>query len=99
MDPNDLQLALAYSELPASIAWQDFMRFQLMECDRLELLALQATGSPYERLEAICAWQQRKLVVRTMQDAVRDSTNQLKIEQLENEDARPDPSRTDRSGW
>lgn len=98
MEADDLQLAIAYSELPQSIAWQDFMRFQIAECESLELKALNATGTPYQRLEAIVAWQQRRLVLRTMQDAVRDSKEVLKPE-LENDDARPDPARTDRSGW
>jgi len=99
VESDDLQLAIAYSELPQSIAWQDFMRFQLMECERLEFAAMNAVGTPYQRLEAITAWQQRRLVIRTMQDAIRDSAMALKSEQLENNDARPYPSRTDRSGW
>ena len=98
MEADDLQLAIAYADLPASLAWQDFMRFQRTECERLELAALNAPASePELARSAIIAWQQRRLVIRTMEEAVRDAASALKSAQEEIQDARPD--RTDRSSW
>lgn len=100
MEANDLQLAISYAELAQSLAFQDFLQFQRTECERLELAALNAPATDFEACRsAIIAWQQRRLVVKTLEQTVIDSANALKTEQQENEDARTDPSRTDRSGW
>ena len=100
LESDDLQLAISYSELAQSLAFQDFLKFQRVECERLELAALNAPATDFEACRsAIIAWQQRRLVVKTLEQTVIDSANALKSEQLENDDARPDPSRTDRSGW
>ena len=100
MEPDDLQLAISYSDLANSLAFRDFLQFQAAECERLEQIALNASATDFEACRsAIIAWQQRRLVVRTLEQTVIDSSTALKSAQLENEDARPDPSRTDRSGW
>src|ERR1700679_3167528 len=97
MEADDLQLAISYSDLASSLAWQDFMRFQNAECERLELAALNATGTIYARLEAQIAWQQRRLVVRTFQETVRESKEAIKNVELEEVDARTD--RASRANW
>jgi len=98
MEPDDLQLAISYSELSNSLAFRDFLQFQRMECERLELAALNAPTTDFEACRsAIIAWQQRRLVMKTLEQTVVDSANALKQTELENNDARPD--RTDRSGW
>ena len=100
MQPDEMQLAISYAELAQSLAFQDFCKFQRAECERLELAALNAPATDFEACRsAIIAWQQRRLVVKTLEQTVIDSANALKTEQQENLDARPDPSRTDRSGW
>ena len=100
MQPDEMQLAISYAELAQSLAFRDFLQFQSMECERLELAALNASATDFEACRsAIIAWQQRRLVVKTLEQTVIDSANALKSVQLENDDARPDPSRTDRSGW
>ena len=100
MEADDLQLAIAYADLAQSIAFQDFLRFQRTECERLELAALNAPATDFEACRsAIIAWQQRRLVMHTLEQTVIDSATALKSAQLENDDARPDPSRTDRAGW
>ena len=100
MQPDDLQLAISYAELADSLAFRDFLEFQRTECERLELAALNAPSTDFEACRsAIIAWQQRRLVVRTLEQTVIDSSTALKSIELENADARPDPSRTDRSGW
>lgn len=100
MQPDEMQLAISYAELAQSIAFRDFIQFQTTECERLELAALNTPATDFEACRsAIIAWQQRRLVVKTLEQTVIDSANALKSVQLENDDARPDPSRTDRSGW
>src|ERR1017187_4355517 len=100
MEADDLQLAISYAELAQSLAFRDFLQFQRTECERLELAALNAPSTDFEACRsAIIAWQQRRLVMKTLEQTVIDSSTALKSAQLENEDARPDPSRTDRSGW
>ena len=100
MQPDDLQLAISYAELADSLAFRDFLEFQRTECERLELAALNAPSTDFEACRsAIIAWQQRRLVLKTLEQTVIDSSTALKSAQLENADARPDPSRTDRSGW
>ena len=100
MQPDDLQLAISYAELADSLAFRDFLEFQRTECERLELAALNAPSTDFEACRsAIIAWQQRRLVVKTLEQTVIDSSTALKSIELENTDARPDPSRTDRSGW
>jgi hypothetical protein len=100
MEPDDLQLAISYAELAQSLAFRDFLQFQRMECERLELAALNAPTADFEACRsAIIAWQQRRLVVKTLEQTVADSATALKLQQEENTDERPDPSRTDRSGW
>lgn len=98
MDPDDFQLAISYAELASSLAFRDFLRFQSMECERLELAALNAPATDFESCRsAIIAWQQRRLVVRTLEQTVKDSANAVKAMELENMNERTD--RTDRSGW
>ena len=98
MQPDEMQLAISYAELAQSLAFQDFLEFQRTECERLELAALNAPATDFEACRsAIIAWQQRRLVVKTLEQTVMDSANALKQVELENRDARPD--RTDRSGW
>ena len=100
MQSDELQLAISYAELAQSLAFRDFLQFQHTECERLELAALNAPATDFEACRsAIIAWQQRRLVVKTLEQTVIDSANALKQTELENIDARPDPSRTDRSGW
>ena len=100
MEADDLQLAISYAELAQSLAFRDFLQFQRMECERLEQIALNAPSTDFEACRsAIIAWQQRRLVMKTLEQTVIDSTTALKSAQMENDDARPDPSRTDRSGW
>lgn len=100
MEANDLQLAISYAELGQSLAFRDFLQFQAAECERLELAALNAPATDFESCRsAIIAWQQRRLVVKTLEQTVIDSANALKSTELENDNARSDPSRTDRSGW
>ena len=100
MEADDLQLAISYAELAQSLAFRDFLQFQRTECERLELAALNAPPTDFEACRsAIIAWQQRRLVVKTLEQTVIDSANAIKQTELENADARPDPSRTDRSGW
>jgi hypothetical protein len=95
LEADDLQLAISYAELAQSLAFQDFLRFQRIECERLELIALELPATDFEACRsAIIAWQQRRLVMKTIEQTVIDSANAMK---LENEDARTD--RPDRSGW
>lgn len=99
MEADDLQLAISYAELGQSLAFRDFLKFQRMECERLEQIALNAPATDFEACRsAIIAWQQRRIVMKTLEQTVIDSAAALKSE-VENDDARPDPSRTDRSGW
>ena len=99
MEADDLQLAISYAELANSLAFKDFLQFQRMECERLEQIALNAPATDFEACRsAIIAWQQRRIVMKTLEQTVVDSATALKSE-VENDDARPDPSRTDRSGW
>ncbi len=100
MEADELQLAISYAELAQSLAFQDFLRSELMECERLELEALTAPPTDFESARsAIIAWQQRRTVVRTLQEKVNHAAQYLRQEELENTDARSDPARTDRSGW
>ena len=100
MQADEMQLAISYAELSQSLAFRDFLQYQHAECERLEIAALNAPSTDFEACRsAIIAWQQRRLVVKTLEQTVMDSANALKSEELENTDARPDPSRTDRSGW
>lgn len=100
MEADDLQLAISYADLKNSIAFKDFIRFQNAECERLELAALNAPATDFEASRsAIIAWQQRRIVVRTLEETVRDSAVTLLNNEMEIEDERSDPSRTDRSGW
>lgn len=100
MEADDLQLAISYADLANSLAFRDFLKFQAAECERLEYAALNAPATEFEICRsAIIAWQQRRLVVKTLEQTVLDSASALKSEQLENQDARPDPSRSDRAGW
>lgn len=92
MEPDEMQLAISYADLSTSLAFQDFIRFQNAECERLELAALNAPDG--EAKSAIIAWQQRRLVIRTFQEAVRDSVTAVRSIEMENQDARPD-----RSNW
>jgi hypothetical protein len=98
MEPDDLQLAISYSELAQSLAYRDFIAMQAMESERLELLALNAPATQFEECRsAIIAWQQHRRIMRSLQELVQEA---IKSQQMENEDARSnDPARTDRSGW
>lgn len=98
MDPNDLQLALSYAELAQSLAFNDFLRFQHAECERLELAALNAPAhAPAIAIAAVIAWQQRRLVIRTLEETVRDSSRAVEVE---NEDARLERTdRLSRANW
>jgi hypothetical protein len=100
MEANDLQLSIAYAELGQSIAFHDFLKMQAMESERLELLALNAPATEFESCRsAIIAWQQHRRIMRSLEELVKDAQDNLKPERMENDDARPDPSRTDRTGW
>src|ERR1017187_6989319 len=100
MQPDEMQLAISYAELAQSLAFQDFCKFQRAECERLELAALNAPATDFQACRpAIIAWQQRRLVVKTLEQTVIDSANALNQADLENDDPRPDPSRTVPSGW
>lgn len=100
MEANDLQLAISYAELAQSLAFQDFLRYQAAECERLELAALNAPSTDFEACRsAIIAWQQRRLVVKTFEKAVNDSVDTLKSTELENIDARNDAARASRANW
>lgn len=101
MEPDDLQLAISYAGLAQSLAFKDFIRFQQSECDRLEQLALNALATDFESCRsAIIAWQQRRLVMRTLEEAVRDSASALKSAELEINDERSVAAdRTSRTGW
>jgi len=100
MEADDLQLAISYADLANSLAFQDFLRSELMECERLELEALTTPAEQHmAALSAIIAWQQRRTVVRTLQEKVNHAASNLRQEELESNDARSDPARTDRSGW
>jgi hypothetical protein len=100
MQADELQLAISYADLAQSIAFNDFLRYQRVECERLELAALNAPATDFEACRsAIIAWQQRRLVVKTLEQAVIDSANALKSEELENQDARTDADRASRAGW
>lgn len=95
MEPDDLQLAISYAELAGSLAFKDFLRFQQTECERLELAALNAPATEFEACRsAIIAWQQRRLVVKTLEDTVRDSAEALKSQQVEEFD-----ERASRANW
>ena len=98
MNPDDIQLAIAYAELSQSIAYRDFIAMQAAESERLELVALNADPTKFEECRsAIIAWQQHRRIVRSLEELVQDA---VKSQQLENDDARTnDPARTDRSGW
>lgn len=97
MNPDDMQLAISYAELAQSIAYRDFIGMQTIESERLELLALNAPATQFEECRsAIIAWQQHRRIMRSLEELVQDA---VKSAQLENEDARSDPARTDRSGW
>jgi hypothetical protein len=100
MEADSLQLAISYAELAQSLAFHDFLMMQAMESERLELLALNAPATQFEECRsAIIAWQQHRRIVRSLEELVKDAQDNLKSAQLETQDARPDPSRTDRSGW
>jgi hypothetical protein len=100
IQPDEMQLAISYADLANSLAFRDFLTFQAAECERLELAALNAPATDFEACRsAIIAWQQRRLVIKTLEQTVMDSAFALKSAELENDDARPDPSRTDRAGW
>lgn len=97
MEADGLQLAIAYAALAESIAYHDFISMQRMESERLELLALNAPATDFEVCRsAIIAWQQHRRIMRSLEELVQDAQ---KSAQMENEDARSDPSRTDRTGW
>jgi hypothetical protein len=99
-DPNVLQLAISYAELGQSLAFQDFLKMQAEESERLELIALNASPTQFEECRSsIIAWQQHRRIVRSLEELVQDAQRGLKSEQLENDDARSDPARTDRTGW
>lgn len=96
MEADDLQLAISYAELAQSLAFRDFLQFQAAECERLEQIALNAPATDFEACRsAIIAWQQRRLVVKTLEQTVIDSAHALKSTELENDDVRTE----DRSGW
>lgn len=100
MEADELQLVIAYADLGANIAFRDFLEFQRTECERLELAALNADATDFERARTtLIQWQQRRLVMRQLEETVRDSANALKSIELETNDARPDPARSDRTGW
>jgi hypothetical protein len=100
VEANDLQLAISYAELAQSLAFQDFIKSQFDECETLELEALTTDPKDFEACRsAIIAWQQRRIVVRMLQEKVMAAATNMRAEELENNDARSDPSRTDRSGW
>lgn len=100
MESEDLQLAISYAELAQSLAFCDFLKFQSSECERLEQIALNAPATDFEACRsAIIAWQQRRIVVKTLEQTVMDSAIALKSTEMENNDGRNDPSRNDRSGW
>jgi hypothetical protein len=98
MQPDEMQLAIAYADLASSIAFQDFIAMQAIESERLELLALNCPATQFEECRsAIIAWQQHRRIMRSLEELVKDSQQNLKAVEMENLDARPD--RTDRSGW
>ena len=100
MQLDEMQLAISYAELAQSLAFQDFCKFQRAECERLELAALNAPATDFEACRsAIIAWQQRRLVVKTLEQTVIDSANALKSQELENIDARTNADRASRTGW
>lgn len=100
MDPNDLQLAISYAELAQSLAFRDFLQFQASECERLEQIALNAPATDFEACRsAIIAWQQRRLVVKTLEQTVIDSATAMKVTEMENMDARTDADRASRANW
>jgi hypothetical protein len=100
MEPDDLQLAISYAELAQSLAFRDFLQFQRMECERLELAALNAPSTDFELCRsAIIAWQQRRLVMKTLEQTVMDSADALKSQELENTDERTNADRASRTGW
>lgn len=100
MEADELQLAISYAELGQSLAFQEFIKAQLEECESLELEAISAPATDFEACRsAIIAWQQRRIVVRSLQERVLYAAQNLRTTELENDDARPDPSRNDRSGW
>jgi hypothetical protein len=99
-DPNALQLAISYAELGQSLAFQDFLKMQAEESERLELIALNADATKFEECRtALISWQQHRRIVRAFEMLVLDAARGLKSQELEIENERPDPSRTDRSGW
>ena len=98
MEPDELQLAISYADLAQSLAFRDFLTFQRAECERLELAALNADATDFESARtALIQWQQRRIVLRTLEETVRDSASALKSTELENDNARLD--RNDRTGW
>jgi hypothetical protein len=100
VEPDDLQLAISYAELAQSLAFRDFLTMQAMESERLELLALNAPATEFESCRsAIIAWQQHRRIMRSLEELVKDAQSSLKSAEVENNDARSDPARTDRSGW
>jgi hypothetical protein len=102
MEADDLQLAISYADLATSVAFKDFLSFQRSECERLEQLALNAPATDFEAARSsIIAWQQRRLVIRTLEETVRDSAQAIKSMELENQDERSATAsdRASRSGW
>jgi hypothetical protein len=100
MEADDLQLAISYADLAQSLAFQDFLRFQRIECESLELIALELPATDFEACRsAIIAWQQRRLVVKTLEQTVIDSASALKQTELENMNERTDADRASRTGW
>jgi len=93
--PDELQLAISYAELATSLAFQDFIRFQNSECERLELAALNADATDFEHARSLMIqWQQRRIVIRTLEETIRDSAQAVRLAEMENQDARPD-----RTNW
>lgn len=89
-----MQLAISYAELANSLAFQDFLQFQAGECERLEQIALNAPATDFEACRsAIIAWQQRRLVVKTLEQTVIDSATAMKATEMENNE------RPDRTNW
>lgn len=95
MEPDELQLAISYADLAQSLAFKDFISAELMECERLELEALTIPATDFESARsAIIAWQQRRIVVRSLQEKVQHAAQNLRQEEMELNDARPD-----RTNW
>jgi uncharacterized membrane protein len=68
MQADEMQLAISYADLANSLTFRDLLKFHSGECERLELAALNAPATDFEACRsAIIAWQQQRLVVKTLE--------------------------------